>query len=137
MRIDVCGSLLVSALESTLSSVRLFHPEVPEAVVNIEVQTPRRVRAMFSRSCWLVSGAEAPAITIARTTLELGAESILSSLLHEAAHGLASARGLKDTSRQGRYHNNFFRDCALELGLHVSQGTHGWNQTTCGKKIGV
>jgi hypothetical protein len=30
---------------------------------------------------------------------------ILHTLLHEAAHALAEVRGIKDTSRQGRYHN--------------------------------
>ena len=30
---------------------------------------------------------------------------VLDTLLHEAAHALAAARGIKDTSRQGRYHN--------------------------------
>jgi hypothetical protein len=29
---------------------------------------------------------------------------VLGTLLHEAAHGLAQARSIQDTSRQGRYH---------------------------------
>ena len=34
---------------------------------------------------------------------------VLGTLLHEAAHALAHARGIKDTSRQGRYHNKHFK----------------------------
>ena len=37
---------------------------------------------------------------LARTPRE-----VLGTLLHEAAHALADARGITDTSRQGRYHN--------------------------------
>ena len=37
---------------------------------------------------------------LARTPRE-----VLATLLHEAAHALADARGITDTSRQGRYHN--------------------------------
>ena len=40
-------------------------------------------------------------------------------ILHEAAHALAYARGIKDTSRQGRYHNKHFKTCAEQLGLAV------------------
>jgi hypothetical protein len=50
---------------------------------------------------------------------------------HEAAHGLASARGVKDTSRQGRYHNIRFSTLAAELGLNAEQADGlGWSVTT-------
>ena len=45
------------------------------------------------------------------------AHDVLGTLLHEAAHALAHARGIKDTSRQGRYHNKHFKTLAEELGL--------------------
>jgi hypothetical protein len=38
---------------------------------------------------------------------------------HEAAHAIADCRGIKDTSRQGRYHNARFRALAEEVGLEV------------------
>ena len=51
-------------------------------------------------------------------------------LLHEAAHGLAHTRGIKDTSRQGRYHNARYKALATELGLVVEEaGTLGWSAT--------
>ena len=34
---------------------------------------------------------------------------VLATLLHEAAHSVACKRGIKDTSRQGRYHNHRFQ----------------------------
>ena len=56
---------------------------------------------------------------------------VLGTLLHEAAHALAHARGIKDTSRQGRYHNKHFKTCAEELGLTViHDDRNGWSAST-------
>jgi hypothetical protein len=50
---------------------------------------------------------------------------------HEAAHGLAHARGVKDTSRNGRYHNRRFARLAEEVGLDVEHHSQlGWSLTT-------
>ena len=52
-------------------------------------------------------------------------------MLHEAAHALAHARGIKDTSRQGRYHNKHFKTLAEQLGLTVEHDqANGWSATT-------
>lgn len=57
----------------------------------------------------------------------------MGTVLHEAAHGLAAARNIQDTSRQGRYHNHCFRELAEELGVRVSeQRPYGWAQTELG-----
>jgi len=51
--------------------------------------------------------------------------------LHEAAHGLAQARGIADTSRGDRYHNRRYATLAGELGLDVAiQPPIGWSATT-------
>jgi hypothetical protein len=56
---------------------------------------------------------------------------VLGTLLHEAAHGLAQARSIQDTSRQGRYHNRRYATLAAELGLEVtSVKPIGWSATT-------
>ncbi|WP_219419925.1 hypothetical protein [Pseudonocardia nigra] len=56
---------------------------------------------------------------------------MLGTLLHEAAHGVATTRGIKDTSRQGRYHNRKFAELAEELGITVAlDGARGWSATT-------
>ena len=56
---------------------------------------------------------------------------VLGLLLHEAGHALASERGVKDASRQGRYHNRDFKTIAEELGLDVGQDPpFGWTATT-------
>jgi hypothetical protein len=49
-------------------------------------------------------------------------------LLHEAGHTIASRRGIKDTSRQGRYHNGRFRMIAEEVGLEGGRDPErGWS----------
>jgi hypothetical protein len=57
-----------------------------------------------------------------------GATEMLAVLLHEAAHTIASRRGIKDTSRQGRYHNGRFRMIAGEVGLEGERDPErGWS----------
>jgi hypothetical protein len=62
-------------------------------------------------------------IFIAGEQIANGAEATFKTLLHEAAHALARARGVKDTSRGGRYHNRTFIKVAGELGLIWPEGT--------------
>jgi hypothetical protein len=60
------------------------------------------------------------------------ARAVLDTELHEAAHGLAAARDIRDASRQGRYDNARYRSLAEELGLaveHTGSG-FGWAATT-------
>jgi len=58
------------------------------------------------------------------------AAEIFATLLHEAVHAVAFERGIKDTSRQGRYHNTRFRAVAEELGLEtVRDSPFGWSST--------
>jgi hypothetical protein len=59
------------------------------------------------------------------------AVNVLELLLHEAAHAVAARRAVKDSSRQGRYHNRQFKAIAEELGLDVAQDPpFGWAATT-------
>ena len=62
--------------------------------------------------------------------LDRGAHDVLATLLHEASHAIADERGIKDTSRQGRYHNQRFKNIAEELGLEVRRDPEvGWSLT--------
>lgn len=51
------------------------------------------------------------------------AEDVLVTLLHEACHVWAQANGVRDTSRDGRYHNRRFGEIALAIGLAVEKDT--------------
>ena len=63
--------------------------------------------------------------------LARGPVGVLGTLLHEAAHALADVRGVKDTSRQGRWHNARFKALAEELGIEVTKDPKlGWSPTS-------
>lgn len=43
------------------------------------------------------------------------------TLLHEMCHAYAEATGIRDTSRDGRYHNRRFAEIALAIGLQIER----------------
>ncbi|SFL04221.1 hypothetical protein [Streptomyces pini] len=66
----------------------------------------------------------APESLIGESSSACGAELSFERLLHEAVHGIAAARGVRDTSRAGRYHNRRFLAIAEELGLEHPEEPH-------------
>ena len=78
-----------------------------------------------------MGGLDRPEVLVGGEGLRRGPVDVQGTLLHEAAHGLAFARGVRDTSRGGRYHNQQYRLVAVEVGLDVGQdGTRGWSATS-------
>lgn len=72
-----------------------------------------------------------PEVFVGGEGLARGPAAVLGTLLHEAAHALAHVRGVKDTSRQGRWHNARFKALAEELGIEVAKDPRiGWSPTT-------
>lgn len=69
-------------------------------------------------------GGRKPEIFIAGERLATGAENTLQTMLHEGAHAVAAARGVADTSKEGRYHNRRFLTVAEELGLRYEGDPH-------------
>ncbi|MGV9615171.1 hypothetical protein [Nocardia xishanensis] len=71
-----------------------------------------------------------PELFVGGEGFALGPRDVLGTLLHEAAHGIAATRGVKDTSRNGAYHNGRYRDIAVEVGLTVDRDKgSGWATT--------
>ncbi len=128
------ASAVVAALEHAWAAIRAHHPDVPHVVVILGAGSEAR-RGLFkwghfAAARWQVAGANHPEVLVSGEGLHRGAGPVLAMLLHEAAHGLADARGVKDTSRQGRWHNRRFAALAGELGLQVTRDTStGWSQT--------
>jgi hypothetical protein len=126
---------LVAALEHAWATIRQHHPEVPAAVLVVGAGTDgRRARLKYghySEARWQHGTMRMPEVLISGEGLARGAAATLGTLLHEAAHGLAAVRGIRDTSRQNRYHNQRFRALANELGIDVAQASViGWSVTT-------
>lgn len=125
---------LVSALTATWRAIQAHHPEVPDVVLTLGSGTlGKRTRGEvtlghFARGRWqLAEPGEGDAgeglheLFVSGEGLRRGADDVLGTLLHEAAHGLAAVRGISDTSRQGRYHNRKFKALGEELGLTITE----------------
>lgn len=130
-------SPLVVAVEKIWKQIQLRHPEVPDVIVTIGSGTlgggKYQTLGHFAQNRWIAKedGAIIHELFIGGEGLRRSANEVLSTLLHEAAHGLAAARGIQDTSRQGRYHNTKFRQIAEELRLEVEHSKDlGWSTST-------
>jgi hypothetical protein len=124
------ASRIIKILEETWLEIRRWNPEIPAVVIIIASGTdgkhPRWGHHAPGR--WNVNGEQTTEIMISGEGLRRSPDDVLGTLLHEAAHALAHARGIKDTSRQGRYHNKHFKTCAGQLGLAVEHDQrHGWS----------
>jgi len=127
------ASKILKVLEDIWLEIRRWNPEIPPVVIIIASGTdskhPRWGHHAPDR--WNVAGEQYTEIMISGEGLRRSPRDVLATLLHEAAHALAHARGLKDTSRQGRYHNKHFKTCAEEVGLTVEHDDRtGWSATT-------
>ena len=132
-RTDGTASVLLATLERTWHAIRQGHAEVPDAVLVVASGTDgkRLNLGHFAAHRWQVHGSDHHEVLVGGEGLHRGAQEVLGTLLHEAGHGLAQARGVQDTSRGGRYHNRRYAQLARELGLEVaSQPPIGWSATT-------
>jgi hypothetical protein len=129
------GSELVGALERSWEAIRERHPDVPPAVMITGAGSGGRRGELrlghFAASRWQLADEQRVAeLFIGGEGLERGGAGVLGTQLHQAAHGLAHARGVKETSRQGRYHNRRFGTLAEEVGLEVEHHPRlGWSLT--------
>jgi hypothetical protein len=125
---------LVTALDRAWAAIQARHPEVPAVVIALGAGSGRRdglKLGHFAPDRWERAGGRLPELFVGGEGLARGARDVLGTLLHEAAHGVASSRQVQDTSRQGRFHNARYKALAGELGLAVAKtGSIGWSQTT-------
>jgi curved DNA-binding protein CbpA len=127
------ASAILKVLEDIWLEIRRRHPEIPRVVIIIASGTEGKQARLghHAPGRWNVAGEQRAEIMISGEGLRRGAPAVLSTLLHEAAHALAEARGIQDTSRQGRYHNRKFKTHAEELGITVEHDDRaGWSITT-------
>lgn len=119
---------LLDALSAVWQEIRGRHPEVPEVLVTWSAGG----RAAKSVPQHLHTGTWSGELTITDEQATAEPDVLVGMLLHDAAHGLAAARNVAETSRGGRYHNGRYKPLAVELGLDVvsDDPTWGWSETT-------
>ena len=131
------ASRLVAALEHAWTASRRRHPDVPQVVIVVASGSDSRSRRLklghFAAARWQLTdqASDRAEVLISGEGLQRGPVDVLGTLVYEAAHGLAYARKVSDTSRQGRYHNRRYATLAAELGLDVAHlNPIGWSATS-------
>lgn len=123
---------ILAAVNGLVADIRYHHPDLP--LVTIVLGAPGATRrgmihGHFFADKW--QGDAKHEILLSGESLQRGAAATLGTLLHESAHAIAHARGVKDTSNNGRYHNKRFKAIAEELGIELeSAPTLGWSLTS-------
>jgi hypothetical protein len=117
---------LVAALEQAWAAIRDRNPDVPAAVLIVGSGSPTKANqgmkwGHFAALRWQAGDLQLPEVLVSGEGLTREPEKVFTTLLHEATHGLADARGVKDTSRQGRWHNKQFATLAAELGMSTTK----------------
>jgi len=128
----VTGPLVV-AIERTWAAIQERHPDVPDVVLTLgngSARPGQLTLGHFHDGKWATGDTRLPELFVGGEGLARGPRAVLGTLLHEATHGVAATRNIKDTSRQGRYHNTRFRELATELGISVERDPRiGWSIT--------
>ena len=130
-------SIILAALEQAWEKIRKQHKDVPAAILVVASGSKKGSNSLtlghYAEGRWATKRGKKPTtpeVLISGEGFQRSGVEVLGTLLHEAAHGMAATRGVKDTSRGGRYHNQIFKQYAEELGLTVEQdGTRGWSYT--------
>lgn len=113
-------SNVITQLEFAWQAIQAENPELPDAVITSSRRrhkSEKDTRAQHCADTWKKDGELVAEITVFGERLFDGAEEVMQSLLHEAAHALARVRDIKDTSNRNRFHNKKFVKIAEELGL--------------------
>ncbi|WP_406048208.1 hypothetical protein [Kribbella sp. NBC_00889] len=124
---------LVSALEAAWAAIRTNHTQIPAVVIIVGsgTATKQAKYGHFAPVRWQHGEQRLAEVLISGEGLKRPVEEVFTTLLHEAAHALADAREIKDTSRQGRWHNQRFAELAGELGLDATKDPRiGWSPCT-------
>ncbi|MFD8415473.1 hypothetical protein ACFV2Q_27545 [Streptomyces sp. NPDC059650] len=138
---------ITNALVAAWSAIRARNSEVPEAIVTMA--TGGRESAVklahFARDRWKMREGDDThhEVFVTAEALRDGAEAVIATLVHEAAHGLSVARGIDDCSIS-QYHNKHFKKASEELGLVQKANTtayekkkYGFAFTTLGEEAKV
>lgn len=122
----------VKALEDAYRMIRRAYPGAPDVTIVVK----RDARAWGHTTVdptWSTATSNAAThyeVMISGENLRRGAREVAATLLHEAAHAINLASGVRDCDVNGR-HNTKFRDRAQALGLDVTEhGWHGWTRTS-------
>lgn len=121
---------IVTALNRGWTAIQSKHPEVPDVMITTgrkRHKSEASTRGSHCRDAWHHTAEDnaLAEVWISGERLADGGAQVMQTLLHEAAHALAQARSLNDTSNKNRYHNKTFVKLAEELGLEGPDASAG------------
>lgn len=131
---------IIDALNDAWIDIQARKAEVRPACIIIHREKAKTQRGHYWQDQWnltntdisitkTLEGTKIDEVYISSTILNDPATAVLETLIHEACHSLAVTRKIKDTSRNGRYHNKYFKLLAEEMGLIVTVSTSFGNIT--------
>ena len=121
---------ILEALNNAFISIRIKHPEIPNVVIVVGTSSATNHGHYFANT-WDGKSKAVHELMISGQSLQRGAVDVFGTLLHEAVHVYCDSVGIKDTSRNGRWHNARFRKVGEEFGLVlVNNATIGWSTTS-------
>lgn len=125
-----------SALDKMFNKLNehYFDGTLGKSVITIQ-STPRAYGHFTVGKVWKSTGKNGEErfqheINIGAGTLARPIEEVVATMLHEMVHQYCEENGIKDTSRQGVYHNKRFRDEAEKRDLKIEYDSRiGWSIT--------
>ena len=125
------SSDIILTLEAAWQEIQSHHPELPAVVLvtgRRRQKSEAKTRGQHCADVWRTDDdTRASEVVLFGERLADGGREVMNTLIHEAVHELCKARGIKDTSNRGRYHNKEFAAGAQIMGLEppdVSGGPH-------------
>jgi len=121
---------IVTVLNRAWSAIQRNTCDVPAVMIvtgRRRHKSENTTRGSHCADTWHADGHDAKLaeVWISGERLAEGGTAVMQTLIHEAAHALAKAREIKDTSNRGRYHNREFVKLAEELGLEGPDSSGG------------
>ena len=129
---------LITACENAWQHIQREHPEVPDAVITVASGGARAkiLYGHFAKEIWVDQADDGEIRTVHEVllvaeNLDRGADEVFNTLIHEAVHGLAYTRKIKECT--GKIHNKRFLRLAEEMGLEGPERrslTLGYSEVT-------
>lgn len=120
---------ILEALNNAFISIRVKHPAIPNVVIVVGTSSSAKHGHYYPDS-WGGKSNAVHELMLSGQSLHRGAVPVFGTLLHEAVHVYCDSVGIKDTSRNGRWHNDRFRKVGEEFGLILTHSaTIGWSTT--------
>lgn len=107
----------------------------------ILVMEPKRSRAVlgwYAHQRWEQGAVHLNELVLTPQAVRHGVQMAAMVILHEYVHLANAVADRPDTSRQGRYHNELFKETAEAIGLEVKRDdAFGWNSTSLGSELSL